>query len=174
MTSILKVDQLQDSGGNAIITSNGSGTITAGAVTNKPAFRATMSADQTVPTTTWTKMNFNTVEYDTHSGFDTSNYRYTIPTGYGGKYLFTSSSNFYLDDIRSITVALYVNGSRREFGRSQVESASSNSFTAVTATFIVTLSAGDYVESYTLHANGNDRGLNKNYPEFTGHRLIGV
>jgi hypothetical protein len=28
MSSILKVDQLQDSGGNAIITSNGSGTIT--------------------------------------------------------------------------------------------------------------------------------------------------
>ena len=28
MSSILKVDQLQDSGGNAIITSNGSGTFT--------------------------------------------------------------------------------------------------------------------------------------------------
>ena len=30
MSSILKVDQLQDSGGNAIITSDGSGNITTG------------------------------------------------------------------------------------------------------------------------------------------------
>ena len=33
MSSILKVDQLQDSGGNAIITSNGSGTITTPGIT---------------------------------------------------------------------------------------------------------------------------------------------
>jgi hypothetical protein len=32
MSSILKVDQLQDSGGNAIITSDGSGNLTAGTI----------------------------------------------------------------------------------------------------------------------------------------------
>ena len=45
MSSILKVDQLQDSGGNAIITSDGSGNIT----TQKllyPAFMATMGTVQ--------------------------------------------------------------------------------------------------------------------------------
>jgi len=35
MSSILKVDQLQDSGGNAIITSDGSGNLTAGTIPSK-------------------------------------------------------------------------------------------------------------------------------------------
>ena len=52
MSSILKVDQLQDSGGNAIITSDGSGTITAGAVTNTPRFAVRLSANFTVPSAT--------------------------------------------------------------------------------------------------------------------------
>mgnify|MGYP001210923451 CR=1 FL=1 len=43
MSSILKVDQLQDSGGNAIITSNGSGTIT---VNNQPFKNGITEADQ--------------------------------------------------------------------------------------------------------------------------------
>ena len=43
MSSILKVDQLQDSGGNAIITSNGSGTIT---VNSQPFKNGITMADQ--------------------------------------------------------------------------------------------------------------------------------
>ena len=49
MSSILKVDQLQDSGGNAIITSNGSGTFTS----NLPNTGITM-ADQWRLTTSFT------------------------------------------------------------------------------------------------------------------------
>jgi hypothetical protein len=58
MSSILKVDQLQDSGGNAIITSDGSGNIT----TQKllyPAFEATRTADQTLTNATITKCHYN-------------------------------------------------------------------------------------------------------------------
>ena len=43
MSSILKVDQLQDSGGNEIITSNGSGTIT---VNSQPFKNGITEADQ--------------------------------------------------------------------------------------------------------------------------------
>ncbi len=168
--------------------SQGSGTITLGAsgeavdlgataggtLTNRPAFRATMSADQTVATGTWTKINYDAVDYDTNSAYSDSNKRFTVPAGYAGKYLFTAGTNFYLDDIRALTIVLYKNGSRNEFGRVQVESASANSFTLLTSSFIMNLSVGDYIEAYTKHENGNDRGLNKNYAEFTGHRLIGV
>jgi len=48
MSSILKVDQLQDSGGNAIITSNGSGTIT---VNSQPFKNGITMADQWCLTT---------------------------------------------------------------------------------------------------------------------------
>ena len=174
MSSILKVDQLQDSGGNALITSDGSGNLTASAVTNTPAFRATVNADQTVADSTWTKINFDVIDYDTHSAYSTANKRFTVPTGHGGKYLFTAGANFYLDDTRRIGIRLYVNGAQRQHGRTDFESASANSFMCATSTFIVELSVGDYVEAYTIQANGNSRGLNKAYNEFTGQKLIGV
>jgi hypothetical protein len=55
---------------------------------NLPAligFRATRSADQTIPTAgTWAKVNFDVETFDTNSAFDsTTNYRFTAPkTGY--------------------------------------------------------------------------------------------
>ena len=56
--------------------------------TNTPAFRATMSANQTgLSMSTQTKVQFNTETWDTGSCFDTSNYRFTVPSGEGGKYL---------------------------------------------------------------------------------------
>ena len=71
MSSILKVDQLQDSGGNAIITSNGSGTIT---VNSQPFKNGITEADQ------W-RITVNTAN---SSGEDiTSNWERSDSTAYG-------------------------------------------------------------------------------------------
>jgi len=142
--------------------------------TNTPAFRATMNADQTVATGTFTKINYDTVDYDTNSAYSDSNKRFTVPTGFDGKYVFFASTNFHLDDIRNLSVLFYKNGSAYNFNRVQVESASANSFTSLVTSISINLSAGDYIEVFTKHENGNDRGLNKLYAEFTGHKLIGV
>ena len=64
MSSILKVDQLQDSGGNAIITSNGSGTIT-------PNFN---NAGGLVLLNTQTTTDTTTTNIDFDSTYITSNY----------------------------------------------------------------------------------------------------
>ena len=89
MTSILKVDQLQDSGGNEFITSDGSGNIT----TQKllyPAFEAYLSADQTLTNGTVTKVQFDTEIFDTDNCYDNStNYRFT-PTVAGKYYVYSS------------------------------------------------------------------------------------
>jgi hypothetical protein len=88
MSSILKVDQLQDSGGNAIITSDGSGNIT----TQKllyPAFEATRTADQTLTNATITKVEFNVENLDTDNCYDaTTNYRF-LPTLAGKYFVYT-------------------------------------------------------------------------------------
>jgi hypothetical protein len=71
MSSILKVDQLQDSGGNAIITSDGSGNLT----TQKllyPAFRTTLSSDFNIGDATTTNVLFDTVTLDTNSCYNSS------------------------------------------------------------------------------------------------------
>ena len=54
MSSILKVDQLQDSGGNAIITSDGSGNLTTQNILT-PAFEAYLSAFQGIANNTYVK-----------------------------------------------------------------------------------------------------------------------
>ena len=99
MTSILKVDTIQDADGNNIINESGN-TITVGAsgdttniigtlnkdgvaVANTPAFQGYYSSSyQTVSDNTATKLTIDTEEFDTSSAFDTSTSRFTIPVSY--------------------------------------------------------------------------------------------
>jgi len=100
MTSILKVDTIQDADGNNIINEN-SNTITIGAsgdttniigtlnkdgsaVANTPAFIAYNSANQSIANTTYTTYQYNTEILDTDNGFNTSTYTYTVPSA--GRY----------------------------------------------------------------------------------------
>ena len=54
---------------------------------NTPAFEAYLSARQTISDDTTTKIQFNTEVYDDGSGYDNStNYRFTVPSGQGGTY----------------------------------------------------------------------------------------
>ena len=77
MSSILKVNTIQDGGGNAIITSDGSGNLTT-LKTNFPAFEAYLGSSQTFSDQTTVKVNFNTEIFDSDSCYDAStNYRFT-------------------------------------------------------------------------------------------------
>ena len=87
MASIIKANQLQDFGGNSILTSDGSGTVTVNAAAMKmtPAFEATLYANQDISDATYTKIQFNTETFDTDGCYDnSSNYRFTPTTA--GKY----------------------------------------------------------------------------------------
>jgi hypothetical protein len=108
MTSILKADNIQDADGNNIINESSntitigasgdtisipsgatianSGTATGFGESNLPYFYVTRSSNQTISLSTFTTIQFNSVELDTASGYDTSNYRYT--PNVAGKYFF--------------------------------------------------------------------------------------
>jgi hypothetical protein len=113
MASILKVDTIQDQSGNNIINESAD-TITIGASgdtitvptgatldlsnatqtgvggTNTPAFLATLSANQSISDNTLTKVQFNTVVFDTNSDYDNAtNYRFT-PTVAGTYFVYAS------------------------------------------------------------------------------------
>ena len=109
-------------GGTGVTTSTGTGagvhatapTITGAtitvAATAAPAFSAYQSSAQTIATATYTKIQFQTEEFDTNNNFDsTTNYRFT-PTvaGYyqvtGGASTVTTSTTLIVD--------LYKNGSQ--------------------------------------------------------------
>ena len=78
---------------NSSITLNGSAVSLGGSATvnNTPAFSAQMgfNQEQSVSDGVVTKAEVDTEYFDTNSAFDTSNYRFTIPSGEQGNYLFS-------------------------------------------------------------------------------------
>jgi hypothetical protein len=58
--------------------------------TNTPAFSVRMASNQAISANTLTLINFDTEYYDTASAYNTSNKRFTVPSGQAGKYHFTA------------------------------------------------------------------------------------
>jgi hypothetical protein len=172
MTSILKVDTIQDADGNNIINESGN-TITIGASgdttniigtlqndgaavggTNTPAFFATLSADQSISDTTAAKVQINNEIYDTANAYDnSSNYRFTPQTA--GKYIIYSGIMINGDSDNDIEVAeLYLNKNSTVTAQATFDS-STNYLREVplSLTFSVDMNgSSDYVEMY-VYAN---------------------
>ena len=182
--SILKVNTILDKGGNTLLSSDGAGVISSGgAITNTPAFKVDMSSNQTLTSSAWTKMNLNNELYDTDSAYDTSNYRFTVPSGKAGKYQFHAQA--FIDSM-SVSlmnyayIAFYVNAGRNtnlnhhNFTNSDIRSFS------MACSMQVSLSVGDYVEVYVMV------NVNSGTPQITasesggkpaffeGYKLIGA
>ena len=126
---------------------------------NMPAFSAGPNATHSINAGTWTKMQYNTEEFDTNSNYDAStNYRFT-PTvaGYyqingcaesGGN----SASGYFL-------VAVYKNGSAFKYGQNYKSDTSSGPSASI-ATLVYFNGSTDYVELYAIGANAWTRGNN--------------
>jgi|TARA_X000001382_G_scaffold128379_1_gene117935 hypothetical protein len=177
MASIIKANQLQDFGGNSILTSDGAGVVTpnASGIKNTPAFRATLSNATSMSNGAIVKLEFGTEVYDTDSAYDTSNYRFTVPSGEAGKYFFKAQYALALSDQQYATVRFYKNGSNVEFTQNLTSTSSSGSLTVYMANCtVMNLSAGDYVEIYGRQDSGGTLTANTSRSEFLGYKLIGA
>jgi hypothetical protein len=177
MSSILKVDQLQDSGGNAIITSDGSGNLTT-QKTNYPAFEAQLSANQSIAENAFVKAELNTENFDTNNCYDNStNYRFT-PT-VAGKYLVygTLHIDTTSNSLIECRTAIYKNGSiYKEAARIVFSSTGyGNELSALNISYVIDFNgSSDYVELYGyLNANGSGtkRFLTDFYSVFGAYRI---
>ena len=111
MASIIKANQLQDFGGNSIITSDGAGNLTTQKI-NYPAFEAYLNADTNISDATYTTVNIDTEVFDTDNAFDTSTYTFTPQVA--GKYFVYGSIRFQCsvaNTITTIVTRLDLNGS---------------------------------------------------------------
>ena len=183
MTSKLKVNILADSGDNAIMTSDGSGSLTLNnaALKATPAFAARMSQAQTISHETYTKVDFDTEIFDTDSAYDHStNQRFTVPSGKAGKYFFYtvalcdagSAAN-----LQNARIAFYKNGS--QYTQNLWNFNSNDIFVAGMAlSTVIDLSASDYVEVYARISDASGSpvvdGSGSTYGQFLGYRLIGA
>ena len=188
MSSILKVDTIQDSSGNNIINESGD-TITIGAsgdttnivgtlqndgaaIDNTPIFVAYHDGDRTVDNGALTKVIAGTEIIDTDSAYDTSTGRFTVPSGKAGYYKITAmmvhrnTSN----DQTGSGFAFYKNGSSHPFAFSTSQFTSHRNDTR-SYSYIFNLSAGDYIEFYA-YTEGTLSGAKIERPTVMGFKLI--
>ena len=163
------------------MTNNGS---VSGTSTNYPAFGFNFNGSN-LPSAqnVWTKIpSANiTMIYNVGSAFDSSNSRFTVPSGYAGKYFFyckflaQENSNVYRGEFYKNGSTVYdttngVNGQART-------SEGDNAYTPADNTLFIDLAVGDYIEFYirnssasnTIYASGQ-----KGYNYFIGYKLIGI
>ena len=133
---------------------------------NTPSFMAFLSSDQTLSDNTYTKVQFNTEDYDSDSAYDnSSNYRFTVPSGEAGKYhIFgqvrpnTSSDFEYSEAIIRLNGSDKLQTTGRNIGRD-------------TRVIVSTLdlSVGDYIELFYYQDSGGDITVSGNS---TVHRTL--
>ena len=177
MASIIKANQLQDFGGNSIITSDGAGNVTvnAAAMKNTPAFQAVRTSDQSIANTTWTKVQFQTENFDTNNTYDnSSNYRFT-PAVAGKYYIYTqvrmgglSADIFY--------ASIYKNGATWLDIRNGSDTSGDY---VLTGAAIDTADSNDYYEVFVyqnsggaLNVNGYSDAALRIYTGFGAYKII--
>tara|TARA_A100001011_G_scaffold380998_1_gene448971 strand:+ start:613 stop:1158 length:546 start_codon:yes stop_codon:yes gene_type:complete len=163
---------------NLTIGSSNSSTVTfeSGASTghNYPAFYM-KTTTLSISNSSLTKVPFNTATIDTDSATDTSNNRFTVPSGKGGKYLISYGIGAGADshtNLYRIFTQLYKNGSNSNLLASVADPRNNYGFAfSVVASGVVDLSAGDYIEVYAYNSSGNTAGLNLDRTYFSGFRI---
>ncbi len=158
MASIIRVDDLQDSGGNSIISSNGTGTFTSNI--NNVNFFVRPSSNQSISNNTLTTVVFDSEIFDVGSNFASNGF--TAPTtakycfNYGVR--FGSSSN----DANEFTTIVLLNGSDL-FGVGNNNALLNDMYTSgnnhgngtSNNSFILSLTANDII---TIQAKQNNNG----------------
>ena len=162
-----------------IQTITGSGTLTLGTsgetvsfasgVNNqllRPSFQAYLSTFQSIAVNTTTTVAIDTEEFDTDSAFNTSNYRFTVPSGKAGKY-------FFYGGITMATQFAYASAEIAKNGsviRRGV--AVRNDSSGVTVNALADLSEGDYITLQCYQdQSGQQLQQNANFTYFGGFRI---
>ncbi|SEC35853.1 C1q domain-containing protein [Burkholderia sp. WP9] len=120
--------------------------MSAGLQINDPSFNAYLSAAQTLTAATWTKLTFNTTDYQNGTGFSTSTGRFTAVVP--GRYEFRCHINENATNASAVTdyVGLYRNGSNLRATGFGIPAGTNFEGGEVTAQIV--MSAGDYVECW--------------------------
>jgi len=110
MSSVLKVDAIQNTAGTSALTIDSNGFVLPKAV----AFSARLSTTQSISASTWTKITFNTEDFDTASQYDHSNSKFQ-PT-IAGYYQINASLAWLAGASTAALTRFYKNGSHYKNG----------------------------------------------------------
>lgn len=153
---------LPDNTGN-LISSADSGTVSqtmlaSGVAGNGPAFGVWRSGGQSIAAATYTKIQFNTEEYDTANCFDsTTNYRFT--PNVAGYYQINAAwqATGAIGAAGQTGILIYKNGSAFKWGMLAGLSSGEN-YSAVVSSLVYCNGTTDYIEIYAYIGNANTIG----------------
>ena len=113
---------------------------------NGPAFSAYQSVAQTITSSTFTKINFNTEAWDTNSNYDTSTYRFT-PT-VAGYYMVTCAIDAGASTAATLVLtSIYKNGSVYRYGN-YLTTIAGNTYESICSSQVYMNGSTDYIECY--------------------------
>lgn len=119
-------------------------------ITNPCNFSVYANADQALTSSTWTKVQLNTEDFDVGSNFDNAtNYRFTAPAN--GKYFFSGQIGLTTAGASSgvpLRAALYKNGSAAIFTSIEPGSGSASAIPRLAVNKLFALNANDYIELF--------------------------
>jgi hypothetical protein len=181
----LKTFTTADGSANQALVTNGSGVLSFAAVADTPAFFVTMfgrGSDQTgLSDNTDVKVQYTTETFDTDNAYDpTTNYRFTVPSGKGGKYFFSATVNSLRSGAnpRSKYVSIYKNGGQIEQQGLFMNSTSvfeGSQDCTINCTTVLDLVATDYIEVFFRQYDGSNGIIKYNIGNFFyGYRISGV
>jgi hypothetical protein len=128
----------------------GDNTFASAGGTNTPAFEATITTEQNPSDNTYTKINFDSEVFDTASAYDTSNKKFTVPSGQAGKYYIFGNSTLGSSSNTTLISAffsIYKNGSL--YKPSYVDMrVNYNRYVHISIASVMELAVGDYVEMF--------------------------
>ena len=160
------------------------GTVTGAGGVNTPAFSAYISSNQTCSDSTETTVNFDTEDFDTASAYDTTNKRFTVPSGEAGKYYIFSRIRFSALNLASqVRIQIRKNGSGIKQSYSYSGGVGTNLYNFTNdnghlfheISTLVDLSVGDYIDIGVLVDTNNANYLVQEGSlrgEFSGYKII--
>ena len=139
------------------VTIANAGTATGFGGNNTPNFGAKATSNQSsISSGAWTKVQFDTEYFDVGGGYDTTNDKFVVPTGEGGKYYFTASAKINPATSGGLIgsgMRLTVNGSAPN-GLEEIHFMNNNPSNSEgkNVNGILNISAADEIEVYAYYA----------------------
>jgi hypothetical protein len=142
---------------------------------NTPAFEATITTEQNPSDNTYTKINFDSEVFDTASAYDTTNKRFTVPSGQGGKYYIFGNSTLGSNSNTTVVSAffsIYKNGSL--YKPSYVDNrVNYNRYVHISIASVMELAVGDYVEMFgKIDVDSGTVEIRTAESNFGGYKII--
>ena len=150
----------------------GDNTFASAGGTNTPAFMVYRSTTQTISDNTGTKVLFQTEVFDSDSAYDNAtNYRFTVPSGQAGKYLFGYGIMGITNTTGRFNADIFKNGTNG-FAYDEINY---TQYDTLGKTAVLDLSVGDYIEVYVTQISGGNldlysAGQGRTY--FFGYKII--